>query len=131
MWDYLKRQIRDKRPKTIDELTKYTIEIWNSIPKKMIKRYFTNYIERLKWVICLEGDRLSAHHYKEIRKKQKEEEEKKLEEKEAKEEEKGEEKEEDQIKKFFSTKMKIKFFMMTKKWKLKRIYQIKMRENLN
>ena len=53
----------------------------------MIKRYFTNYIERLKWVIRLEGDRLSAHHYNEIRKKQKEEEEeKKLEEKEAKEE---------------------------------------------
>ena len=47
IWAYLKRKMKNKQPKTIDELIKYTIQICNSIPKKIIKRYFTNYIERL------------------------------------------------------------------------------------
>ena len=42
----------------------------------MIKNLFKNYMERIKWVILLKGDRLILFYYDEIRKKAKEDEEK-------------------------------------------------------
>ena len=34
----------------------------------MIQNYFTNYIERIKYIIALEGDRLTSFHYNQIKK---------------------------------------------------------------
>ena len=84
----------------------------------MIKNLFKNYMERIKWVILLKGDRLTPFHYDEIRKKAKEDEEE--------ENEEDEEKEQKRLKIIYNNqeiinekKNEIKFLKRKKKFKKK------------
>ena len=59
------KKVKDKKSKDLNELIKYTKEIWIEISKnkKMIKHYFMNYLDRINYVISIGGDRLTSYHY--------------------------------------------------------------------
>ena len=68
IWGYLKPRVKNRGPKTLDELKRYTLEEWNNIPKKIVEKCGHNYIRRLKKVIELEGERLEPYHLSQIEK---------------------------------------------------------------
>ena len=48
LWTELKRRVKDRNPKNLDELKKITIEEWNKIQKKFIPKLLKNFIKRCK-----------------------------------------------------------------------------------
>ena len=68
LWGYLKPKIKKRNPKNLDELKKITIEEWNSIPKKIIKKCGIGYIKRLKKIVEIKGERLEPYHLNQINK---------------------------------------------------------------
>ena len=46
LWAELKKRIKDRRPKNLDELRQISIEEWNKIPKNFIQKLFKNFIKR-------------------------------------------------------------------------------------
>ena len=73
LWAELKRRVKDRRPKKLDELRQISIEEWNKIPKNFIQKLFKNFIKRCKKIIELKGGRLEPAHLREIRKEMNEE----------------------------------------------------------
>ena len=71
IWGYLKPKIKKRDPKTLNDLKRITIEEWNNIPKKIIEKCGENYINRLKKVIEINGERLEPFHLREIEKSNK------------------------------------------------------------
>ena len=69
LWAELKKRVKNRNPKSLEELKEITIEEWNKIPKDYIKKLFNNYIKRCNKIIELKGERLEPEHLKEIRKK--------------------------------------------------------------
>ena len=68
LWAELKKNVKERRAKNLDELKKITIEEWNIIPKSFIEKLFKNFIKRCKKIIELNGGRLEPVHPKQIRK---------------------------------------------------------------
>ena len=68
MWGILKERIKKRLPKTIEELTKYTFEEWNSVPKSLIQNLCNNYIKKIEKVLKNGGARLEKEHLNELRK---------------------------------------------------------------
>ena len=68
LWAELKKRVKNRNPKSLEELKERTIEEWNKIPKDYIKKLFNNYIKRCNKIIELKGGRLEPEHLKEIRK---------------------------------------------------------------
>ena len=66
-----KAKDKKKDPKTLNNLKRTTIEEWNNIPKKIIEKCGENYINRLKKVIEINGERLEPFHLREIEKSNK------------------------------------------------------------
>ena len=85
LWAELKKRVKERRAKNLDELKLITIEEWNKIPKSFIQKLFKNFIKRCKKIIELNGGRLEPVHLKQIRKEVKDEEKEVKEEKEEKE----------------------------------------------
>ena len=82
LWAELKKKVKERRAKNLDELKQITIEEWNKIPKSFIQKLFKNFIKRCKKIIELNGGRLEPVHLKQIRKEaEKEEKEEKKEKK--------------------------------------------------
>ena len=73
LWAELKKRIKDRRPKNLDELRQISIEEWNKIPQNFIQKLFKNFIKRCKKIIELNGGRLEPAHLRQIRKEMKEE----------------------------------------------------------
>ena len=67
LWAELKKRIKSRKPKNLEELKEIIIEEWNQIPKDYIKSLFTNFIKRCKKVIELKGARLEPEHLRDIR----------------------------------------------------------------
>ena len=67
LWAELKKRVKNRKPKNLEELKEITIEEWNQIPKDYIKSLFTNFIKRCKKVIELNGARLEPEHLRDIR----------------------------------------------------------------
>ena len=82
LWAELKKRVKERRAKNLDELKLITIEEWNKIPKSFIQKLFKNFIKRCKKIIELNGGRLEPVHLKQIRKEVKDEEKEVKEEKE-------------------------------------------------
>ena len=75
LWSELKKRVKSRNPKNLNELKEITIEEWNQIPKHYIKNLFTNFIKRCKKIIELNGARLEPEHLRDIRKEMTQEEE--------------------------------------------------------
>ena len=75
LWAELKRRVKERRAKNIDQLKQITIEEWNKIPKSFIRKLFKNFIKRCQKVIELNGGRLEPVHLRQIRTEAKNEEE--------------------------------------------------------
>ena len=45
-WAELKKRVKSKNPKNLDELRQISIEKWNKIPKDFIQKLFRNFIKR-------------------------------------------------------------------------------------
>ena len=73
LWAELKKRIKNRRPKNLDELRQISIEEWNKIPQNFIQKLFKNFIKRCKKIIELNGGRLEPAHLRQIRKEMKEE----------------------------------------------------------
>ena len=73
LWAELKKRVKDRNPRNLDELRQISIDEWNKIPKDFIQRLFTNFIKRCKKIIELKGGRLEPAHLRQIRKETKEE----------------------------------------------------------
>ena len=71
----LKKRVKSRNPKNLNELKEITIEEWNQIPKHYIEKLFTNFIKRCKKIIELNGARLEPEHLRDIRKEMTQEEE--------------------------------------------------------
>ena len=74
LWAELKKRVKSRNPKNLEELKEITIEEWNQIPKDYIKGLFTNFIQRCKKIIELNGGRLEPEHLRAIRKEMNKEE---------------------------------------------------------
>ena len=46
LWAELKKRVKNRNPKNLDELKQITIEEWNNIPKSFIQKLFRNFIKR-------------------------------------------------------------------------------------
>ena len=68
IWGYLKPKIKKRNPKNLEELKKYTLEEWNSIPNRIILKCVEGYIKKLKKIIELGGERLEPYHLNLIQK---------------------------------------------------------------
>ena len=68
IFDNLKPKIKKRNPKNLEELKKFTLEEWNSIPNRIIQKCGMGYIKRLKKVIELQGERLEPYHLNLIQK---------------------------------------------------------------
>ena len=64
----IKKKVKERRAKNLDELKQITIEEWNKIPQSFIKNLFKNFIKRCKKIIELNGGRLEPVHLQQIRK---------------------------------------------------------------
>ena len=71
LWSDLKKRVKKRRPKNVNDLKKITLEEWNKIPLSLIQKKFINYVRRCQKVIDINGGRLEPVHLLEIRKKQK------------------------------------------------------------
>ena len=58
----MKKRVKERRAKDLDELIQITIEEWNKIPKSFIKKLFKGLIKRCKKIIELNGGRLEPTH---------------------------------------------------------------------
>ena len=67
-WAELKKRVKSRNPKNLNELKQITIEEWNNIPKSFIQKLFRNFIKRCNKIIELKGGRLEPVHLKQIRK---------------------------------------------------------------
>ena len=70
LWALLKKNVKKRIPKTLDELKKFTIEEWNNIPEEYIKKLVKNYLKRVMKVIEINGNRLEPNNLNEIRKEE-------------------------------------------------------------
>ena len=78
----MKKNVKKRLPKNLDELKKFTIEEWNNIPEEYTEKLVKNYIKRVMKVIEIKGNRLEPYHLNDIRtQEENEEKEKKCEEK--------------------------------------------------
>ena len=68
LWAELKKRVKERRAKNLDELKQITIEEWNNIPKSFVQKLFKNFIKRCEKIIELKGGRLEPVHLQQIRK---------------------------------------------------------------
>ena len=68
LWANLKKNVKNRDPKTKEDLKKFCIEEWNKINPKI---YFKHFEEKIKKYIELEGGRLEDFYLKEMRGKKK------------------------------------------------------------
>ena len=73
IWGYLKPKIKKRNPKNLEELKRFTLEEWNSIPIKLIKKCGMGYIKRVQKIIEIKGERLEPYHLNIIQKELNEE----------------------------------------------------------
>ncbi len=67
LWAELKKRVKGRNPKNLDELKEIVIEEWNKIPMDYIKKLFKNFLKICKKIIEIEGGRLEPSHSRDIR----------------------------------------------------------------
>ena len=107
LWATLKKRVKKRDPKTIEDLKTITLQEWNRISPKLVRRFCLNFVKRIKKIIEINGSRLEPFHLNQIKKEINDE--------------IGEEKEEDEDENDFEGKNKEKN-ELKKDLKLKPIY---------
>ena len=64
LWAIIKPRVKRREPSSIDELKKFLLEEWYSIPLNLIQNLCKNYLYRINKVIELNGARLEPEHLK-------------------------------------------------------------------
>ena len=64
LWAILKPRVKRREPSSIDELKKFLMEEWYSIPLNLIQNLCKNYLYRINKVIELNGARIEPEHLK-------------------------------------------------------------------
>ena len=68
LWGIIKPRIKRRNPSSIEEMKKILLEEWNSIPQNLVKNLCKNYLERIKRVYELKGQRLEPEDLKKYKK---------------------------------------------------------------
>ena len=68
LWATLKKRVKKRNPESIEELKKITLEEWNKISPKLVRRYCLNFLKRIKKIIEINGNRLEPFHLNQIKK---------------------------------------------------------------
>ena len=68
LWGIIKPRIKRRNPASIIEMTKILIEEWNSIPQNLVKNLCKGYLERVKKVYELKGQRLEPEDIRKYKK---------------------------------------------------------------
>ena len=64
LWAILKPRVRRRNPNSINELKKYLLEEWSSIPMNLVQNLCKGFLDRIKKVIEFNGARLEPEHLK-------------------------------------------------------------------
>ena len=72
MWGIIKPRIKRRNPTSLEELKKFLIEEWNSIPINLVQNLCVNYLERIKKVFDLNGERLEPEDLRKYKKNREE-----------------------------------------------------------
>ena len=64
----IKPRIKRRNPTSLEELKKFLIEEWNSIPLNLAQNLCVNYLERIKKVFDLHGERLEPEDLRKYKK---------------------------------------------------------------
>ena len=67
LWAIIKPRIKRRQPSSLDELKKFALEEWNSIPESIIRNLTKGYLDRIKKVIELKGERIEPEYIKKKR----------------------------------------------------------------
>ena len=68
LWGIIKPRIKRRNPSSIEEMKKFLLKEWNSIPQNLVKNLCKNYLERIKKVYELKGQRLEPEDLKKYKK---------------------------------------------------------------
>ena len=68
LWGIIKPRIKRRNPTSLEELKKFLIEEWNSIPLNLAQNLCVNYLERIKKVFDLHGERLEPEDLRKYKK---------------------------------------------------------------
>ena len=63
-----KKRVKKRNPGTIEDLKKITLEEWNKISPKIVRRYCLHFLKRIKKIIEINGNRLEPFHLNQIKK---------------------------------------------------------------
>ena len=64
----LEKRVKKRNPETIDDLKKITLEEWNKISPRLVRRYCLNFLKRIKKISEINGNRLEPFHLNQIKK---------------------------------------------------------------
>ena len=64
LWAIIKPRIKRRQPQSLEELKKFTLEEWNSVPNSIIQNLTKGYLNRIKKVIELKGERIEPEYFK-------------------------------------------------------------------
>ncbi len=62
IWGIIKPRVKRREPKSIEELKQYLLEEWGSVPEEMVKNLCKGYLDKIKKIIELSGDRIEPEH---------------------------------------------------------------------
>ena len=71
-WGIIKPRIKRRNPTSLEELKKFLIEEWNSIPINLVQNLCVNYLEKMKKVFDLNGERLEPDGLRKYKKNKEE-----------------------------------------------------------
>ncbi|WP_294242872.1 hypothetical protein [Pseudobutyrivibrio sp.] len=74
LWAELKKRVKKRNPKNVEDLKKYSLEEWNGFSKEYIKNQFKNFLKRCRKIIEIKGRRLEPVHLQQIRNEEESEE---------------------------------------------------------
>ena len=64
LWGIIKPRVKRRNPETLEDLKRYLLEEWNSVPLKMVQNLCKGYLKRLRKCVELNGGRIEPEHLK-------------------------------------------------------------------
>jgi hypothetical protein len=64
LWAIIKPKVKRRNPSSLNELKKFFLEVWNSIPSKLINNLCKDYLVRIQKIFEMKGGRLEPEHLK-------------------------------------------------------------------
>ena len=64
LWAIIKPRVKRRNPRSINELKKFLLEEWSSVPMELIQNLCKGFLNRINLVLQLKGGRLEPEHLK-------------------------------------------------------------------